>query len=145
VGGRGTVSSFVCKGNMCDLYVLPFGESTSRCALLHRNLPSGKAEVRCALPHYNLPLREPKFQCPVPFCTAKADRLQLLTCLLCCAQFSTAAVHAAEEQREAASKEAKRQELFPSLSSSSSATRPAQSTGESPPISHSQSVIPNES
>ncbi|KAL0035668.1 hypothetical protein WJX79_007021 [Trebouxia sp. C0005] len=46
-------------------------------------------------------------------------------------QFSTAAVHAAEEQREAASKEAKRQELFPSLSCSSSATRPAQSTGMS--------------
>ncbi|DBB05197.1 TPA: hypothetical protein ACH3X3_010439 [Trebouxia sp. C0006] len=44
-------------------------------------------------------------------------------------QFSTAAVHAAEEQREAASKEAKRQELFPSLSSSSTPTRPAQSTG----------------
>lgn len=46
-------------------------------------------------------------------------------------QFSTAAVHAAEEQREAASKEAKRQELFPSLSSSSTPTRPAQSTGTS--------------
>ena len=65
--------------------------------------------------------------------------------LLCHVQFSTAAVHAAEEQREAASKEAKRQELFPSLSSSSTPTRPAQSTGESPPMSHSQSVIPNQS
>ena len=77
--------------------------------------------------------------------TAKDDRLQLLMRLLCHAQFSTAAVHAAEEQREAASKEAKRQELFPSLSSSSTPTRPAQSTGESPPISHSESVIPKES
>ncbi len=89
----------------------------------------------------------------VLFCTAKDDRLQLLICWLCRVQFSTAAVHAAEEQREAASKEAKRQELFPSLSSSSTPTRPAQATGESPqsvipnqspPISHPQSVIPNE-
>ncbi|DBB01557.1 TPA: hypothetical protein ACH3X1_000206 [Trebouxia sp. C0004] len=46
-------------------------------------------------------------------------------------QFSTAAVHAAEEQRAAASKEAKHQEVFPSLSSSSTLTRPAQSTGTS--------------
>lgn len=40
-------------------------------------------------------------------------------------QFSTAAVHAAEEQREAASKEAHRQALFPSLSSSSAPIKPA--------------------
>ncbi len=90
----------------------------------------------------------------VLFCTTKDDRLQLLICWLCRVQFSTAAVHAAEEQREAASKEAKRQELFPSLSSSSTPTRPAQATGESPqsvipnqsfPISHPQSVTPNQS
>lgn len=40
-------------------------------------------------------------------------------------QFSTAAVHAAEEQREAASQEAHRQALFPSLSSASTPTKPA--------------------
>ena len=40
-------------------------------------------------------------------------------------QFSTAAVHAAEEQREAASKEARRQAVFPSLSSSSTPAKPS--------------------
>lgn len=39
-------------------------------------------------------------------------------------QFSTAAVHAAEEQREAASKEAHMQALFPTLSSSSTPAKP---------------------
>ena len=109
----------MCKGNTCDRCVLPLGESTSRCALLHCNLPFRGSELMVLCPF----------------------ALQLLTRLLCHAQFSTAAVHAAEEQQEAASKEAKRQELFPSLSSSSTPTRPAQSTGESSPISHSQSVM----
>ena len=87
-----------------------------------------------------------KLNFDVPFCTTicllgslklvSCTLLQMLTHLLCRPQFSTAAVHAAEEQREAASKEAKRQELFPSLSSSSTPTNPAQSTGESLPISH---------
>ena len=55
---------------------------------------------------------------------------------VCCLQFSTAAVHAAEEQREAASKEAHRQALFPSLSSSSTPTKPSQPSvpGQSPII-----------
>ncbi|KAL3147231.1 hypothetical protein ABBQ32_002726 [Trebouxia sp. C0010 RCD-2024] len=39
-------------------------------------------------------------------------------------QFSTAAVHAAEEQQEAASNEAHRQALFPTLSSSSTPVKP---------------------
>ena len=39
-------------------------------------------------------------------------------------QFSTAAVHAAEEQREAASKEAHRQALFPTLSSAFTPAKP---------------------
>ena len=54
--------------------------------------------------------------------------------VILCMQFSTAAVHAAEEQREVATKEAHRQALFPSLSSSSTPVKPAQfsSTGQSP-------------
>ena len=44
-------------------------------------------------------------------------------------QFSTAAVHAAEEQHKASSKEAKHQELFPSLPPAVQA-RPAQASGE---------------
>ena len=40
-------------------------------------------------------------------------------------QISTAAVYAAEEQREVASKEAHRQALFPSLSSCSTPAKPA--------------------
>jgi len=100
---------------------------------------------RRALPYCNLPSRQPEISVLCPFALQKLTDCSLLTRLLCHAQFSTAAVHAAEEQREAASKEAKRQELFPSLSSSSTPTRPAQSTGESCPISHSLSVIPNQS
>ena len=46
----------------------------------------------------------------------------LAACL--CMQFSTAAVHAAEEQQEAASKEARRQAVFPSLASSSTSAKP---------------------
>lgn len=119
--------SCVCTGSTCDLCVLLFGQSNIRCALFHCNLPSGQAQFSCALAQCNLPSRDSESSVLCP------SALQLLTRSLCQVQFSTAAVHAAEEQREAASKEAKRQELFPSLSCSSSATRPAQSTGESSP------------
>ena len=57
-----------------------------------------------------------------------------LTELCLCLQFSTAAVHAAEEERVAASKEAERQALFPSLSTPTPTPTPAKpaqtSTGQ---------------
>ena len=57
-------------------------------------------------------------------------------------QFSTAAVHAAEEQREAASKEAHRQALFPALSSSSAPIKPAATNASGQALLHSALLEP---